>query len=230
MSDPVRLALVGCGRIAQVAHLPAVEKAEGVELVAVCDPSGAVARSVARRYGVAAAYTDQGSVWADGSVEAVIITAPDRFHHGLATEALRAGRHVLVEKPLAASVPEAEDLVGLVDRTGLTLQVGAMKRHDQGVQYARRFIAERLGGARSFSAWYRIGDLRPGIEATLFPRCSPRPGPAGRRERSRPTASDTCSPPTAPTSSTPSGSCSVTWRRWSPGTARTTATTCGRRW
>jgi predicted dehydrogenase len=124
MADPVRLALIGCGRIAQVAHLPAVEKAEGVELVAVSDLSGAVARSVAHRYGVAAAYTDQRSVWADPSVEAVIITAPDRFHHALTTEALRAGRHVLVEKPLTATVPQAEDLVELVDRTGLTLQVG----------------------------------------------------------------------------------------------------------
>jgi predicted dehydrogenase len=169
MSDPVRLALIGCGRIAQVAHLPAVEKAEGVELVAVSDPSGAVAHSVARRYGLAAAYTNQGSVWADESVEAVIITTPDRFHHALTTEALGAGKHVLVEKPLTATVEEAEDLVELVDRTGLTLQVGAMKRHDEGVQYARRFINESLGVARSFNAWYRIGDLRPGIEATLFP-------------------------------------------------------------
>jgi predicted dehydrogenase len=169
MSDRVRLALVGCGRIAQVAHLPAVEKAQGVELVAVSDPSAEVARSVARRYDVAAASTDQGSVWADAGVEAVLITAPDRFHHGLASEALEAGKHALVEKPLTVTVPEAEDLVELVDRTGLTLQVGAMKRHDEGLQYARRFIAERLGVARSFHAWYRIGDLRSGIEATLFP-------------------------------------------------------------
>jgi predicted dehydrogenase len=166
--DPVRLALIGCGRIAQVAHLPAVEKAEGAELVAVCDPSAAVAGSVARRYDVAA-HTDQRSVWADASVEAVIVTAPDRFHHALASEALGAGRHVLVEKPMTATLAEAEDLVALVDRTGLTLQVGAMKRHDEGVRYARRFIAERLGQARSFNAWYRIGDLRPGIEAALFP-------------------------------------------------------------
>jgi predicted dehydrogenase len=180
MVDPVRLALVGCGRIAQVAHLPAVEKAEGVELVAVSDPSGAVARSVARRRGVAA-YTDLGSVWADASVEAVIVAAPDRFHHRLATEALAAGRHVLVEKPLASTVAQAEDLVGLVDRTGLTLQVGAMKRHDQGVRYAGRFIAERLGQVRSFNAWYRIGDLRPGIEAALFPPVVAEPA-AGRRE------------------------------------------------
>jgi predicted dehydrogenase len=180
MVDPVRLALVGCGRIAQVAHLPAVEKAEGVELVAVSDPSGAVARSVARRRGVAA-YTDQGSVWADASVEAVIVAAPDRFHHRLATEALAAGRHVLVEKPLASTVAQAEDLVGLVDRTGLTLQVGAMKRHDQGVRYAGRFIAERLGQVRSFNAWYRIGDLCPGIEAALFPPVVAEPD-ARRRE------------------------------------------------
>jgi predicted dehydrogenase len=168
VADPVRLALIGCGRIAQVAHLPAVENAEGAELVAVCDPSVAVAGSVARRYDVAA-HTDQRSVWADASVEAVIVTAPDRFHHALASEALGAGRHVLVEKPMTATVEEAEDLVALVDRTGLTLQVGAMKRHDEGVRYARRFIAERLGQARSFNAWYRIGDLRPGIEAALFP-------------------------------------------------------------
>jgi predicted dehydrogenase len=168
--DPVRLALVGCGRIAQIAHLPALEKAEGIELVAVSDPSEDVARAVARRYDLSAAHTDQASVWADESIEAVAITAPDRFHHALTTEALKAGKHVLVEKPLTETVQEAEDLVELVDRTGLMLQVGAMKRHDQGLQYARQFVSERLGEARSFNAWYRIGDLRPGIEATLFPR------------------------------------------------------------
>jgi predicted dehydrogenase len=139
-----------------------------------------VAGAVARRYGIAGVHTDPRSVWADASVEAVLIAAPDRFHHRLAAEALRAGRHVLVEKPLTATVSEAEDLVGLVNRTGLTLQVGAMKRHDPGVQYGRRFVAERVGEVRSFAAWYRIGDLRPGIEATLFPPVS---AEAGTRER-----------------------------------------------
>jgi predicted dehydrogenase len=114
------------------------------------------------------------------------VTAPDRFHDALSGDALSAGRHVLVEKPLAATVGEAEDLVGLVDRTGLVPQVGAMKRHDEGVRYARRFVAEGLGQVRSFSAWYRIGDLRPGIEATLFPpvgRASHRPAGGGVQGR-----------------------------------------------
>jgi predicted dehydrogenase len=169
MADRLRLALIGCGRIAQVAHLPAIEKAEGIELVAVSDLSAEVAHAVAARYAIPAAHTDPAPIWADDSVEAVLITAPDRFHHSLAAQALRAGKHVLVEKPLASTVEEAEDLGALVDRTGLVLQVGAMKRHDQGLQYAREFVAHRLGGARSFNAWYRIGNLRTGVEATLFP-------------------------------------------------------------
>jgi predicted dehydrogenase len=169
MSSPVRLALVGCGRIAQVAHLPALEKADGVQLVAVTDPSEDVARAVARRYDLPAAHTDQAPLFADESVEAVLVAAPDRFHYPITTEAMEAGKHVLVEKPLASTVAEAEALAELVKRTGLVLQVGAMKRHDQGLQYAKQFVDERLGEVRSFNAWYRIGDLRPGIEATLFP-------------------------------------------------------------
>jgi predicted dehydrogenase len=170
MNEPLRLALIGCGRIAQVAHLPALEKAKGIQLVAVSDPAEDLARAVARRYDVPRAYADQSQVLADEAVEAVLVAAPDRFHYPITAAALRAGKHALVEKPLASTVDESQQLVDLVEQTGLVLQVGAMKRHDPGVQYARRFVRERLGEVRSFNAWYRIGDLRPGMEATLFPR------------------------------------------------------------
>jgi predicted dehydrogenase len=170
MTEPVRVGLIGCGRIAQVAHLPALEKANGIQLVAVSDPSEDVRRAVARRYDVPQAYADHPQVLADELVEAVLVAAPDRFHYPIAAAALSAGKHVLVEKPLASTVDESEKLVDLVEQTGLVLQVGAMKRHDPGVQYARRFLNERLGEVRSFNAWYRIGDLRPSIETALFPR------------------------------------------------------------
>jgi predicted dehydrogenase len=165
--EPVRIALIGCGRIAQVAHLPALEKASGLRLVAVRDPGPEVAAAVARRYGVAA--TDQDTLLKDPAVEAILVAAPDRFHHPIAAAALAAGKHVLVEKPLATTSAEAADLAAMVERSGLVLQVGAMKRHDPGLAYARSFVTERLGEPRSFTAWYRIGDLRPGIEETLFP-------------------------------------------------------------
>ncbi|HET9173446.1 MAG TPA: Gfo/Idh/MocA family oxidoreductase [Actinospica sp.] len=167
----VRLGLIGCGRIAQVAHLPALEKADGVELVVVCDPSEGVAEAVAARYGIGAHVADADAVFENGRVEAVLIAVPDRFHCALAESALRAGKHVLVEKPLASDSGEAARLVALQAATGLTLQVGSNKRHDPGVSFARDFIASgRLGEARSFHLWYRIGSIRPGVEATLFPR------------------------------------------------------------
>ena len=169
MTDLVRIALIGCGRIAQVAHLPALEKAQGIDLVAVSDPSQDVAEAVARRYGVPDAYCDVTQIWNDPAIEAVVIAAPDRFHYHLTSAALRAGKHVLVEKPLASTAQECAALAELVAQTGLRLQVGAMKRHDAGLQFARSFIGDRLGEPSSFHAWYRIGDLRSGIEATLFP-------------------------------------------------------------
>ncbi|MFC4948692.1 Gfo/Idh/MocA family protein [Pseudonocardia sp. GCM10023141] len=170
MTDRVRVALVGCGRIAQVAHLPALEKANGIELVAVCDPSEHVALAVAARYGIDAVHIEAKEVFADPGVEAVLIAAPDRFHFDLVEDALEAGKHVLIEKPIASTVEQAARLVEMVAAAGVTLQVGSMKRHDPGLQFTRRFVREKVGEVRSFNAWYRIGSLRPGIEATLFPR------------------------------------------------------------
>ena len=169
--DAVRLGVIGCGRIAQVAHFPALDKADGIEVVVVCDQSEQVARAVAARYGIGAYVTEAAEVLENPQVEAVLIAVPDRFHRELAEAALRAGKHVLVEKPLASTVEEARQLVGVQAETGLTLQVGSMKRHDPGLSFACDFVAAgRLGEVRSFHAWYRIGTIRPGVEATLFPR------------------------------------------------------------
>ena len=179
VTGPVRIAVVGCGRITQAAHLPALEKAEGVELAALSDTNESVLEAVARRHGVRAAHTDVSRVWDAPDVEAVLVAASDRFHFDLATQALRAGKHVLVEKPLASNLAQAEALVETVARSGRKLQVGAMKRHDAGLEFAHRFVRESLGEARSFNAWYRIGDLRSGIEATLFPRLHGDPEAAG---------------------------------------------------
>jgi predicted dehydrogenase len=115
-------------------------------------------------------HTDPAEVLADGGLEAVLIATPDRFHFDLTSAALHAGKHVLVEKPLASTVQQCTQLVELVAHTGLKLQVGAMKRHDPGLRFAREFVTSKLGEVRSFHAWYRIGTIRAGVEHTLFPR------------------------------------------------------------
>ncbi len=168
MSD-LGIAVIGAGRIAQAAHLPALARAEGAQLVGLCDPSAVLSSQVAARYGVPG-YAHVDDLLAAPGVEAVIVAVPDRLHLPLASAALEAGKHVLVEKPLAASVGEAEQLAAAAARTGLKLQVGAMKRYDPGVQYAADAVRNTIGQVLSASVWYRVmSALRPPTEATHFP-------------------------------------------------------------
>ena len=139
---PLRLGVVGAGRISQVAHLPAATKAERVQLTAICDSSPVVVAKVAQRYGVGG-FTDMGR-FLDQGLDAVLIATPDPSHLALAVQALDAGKHVLVEKPLADTLAAAEELSRKAADLGLKLQVGAMKRHDPGVEYARRALP-RIG-------------------------------------------------------------------------------------
>ena len=163
---PVRLGVIGCGRIAQAAHLPAVAKTDEVELIAVCDPSVALAEGVGGRYGVRA-YVSSEQLLGD-DIEAVIIATPDRFHHPLGVRSLEAGKHVLMEKPLAATSEQASALAELAAARNLRLQTGAMKRHDPGIAFARRHLGE-IGDIVSFSSTYRIPAMRAAIEHTVFP-------------------------------------------------------------
>jgi predicted dehydrogenase len=162
----LRLGIVGTGRISQVAHLPAATKADRVKLVAVCDSSPSVVGQVAARYGVRAC-TDVADLLDE--VEAVLVATPDRSHFPIAADALRAGKHVLVEKPLADTVAAAEELSRMAADRNLKLQVGAMKRHDPGMEFARRSRGP-IGPVLTAQAWYRVmSALRPPTEGTLFP-------------------------------------------------------------
>lgn len=168
MSD-IGIGLIGTGRIAQAAHLPAIAKADGCRLVAVCDPSPMLVHVIARRYGVDA-FLSAEELLAHPLVEAVIVAVPDRLHLPVGRQALRAGKHVLIEKPLAGSVGEAQQLAAAVAKSGLILQVGAMKRHDPGVQFAADAVHGRIGTVLSSSLWYRVhAGLREPSEATHFP-------------------------------------------------------------
>lgn len=168
--EPVRLGILGAGRIAQVAHLPAFRHASSVELIGIYDPSAFLRDGIARVHETTSFQSLQ-ALLDDPRIEAVVIAAPDRFHASTTVECLRAGKHVLVEKPLAPTVAEAETVERALRDTGLVVQVGAMKRHDPGVRFAARATRERIGRIISATLWYRVmGSLRPSTEATYFPR------------------------------------------------------------
>jgi len=150
----LRIGVVGCGPIAQFAHFEACRKARNAELYAICDVAPDLVARMAALHAPRAAYHDYAAMLADPQVEAVIIATADQFHVPLAMEALAAGKHVLVEKPLGVTVEECEALCARVRETGLVLQVGTMKRFDPGITFAQRFIREEIGQLLALKAWY----------------------------------------------------------------------------
>lgn len=167
--DKVRIGLVGCGSISQFAHLPALAKADNVELVALCEGCKDLLKTMGTRYGVSNLFTDYTSFLAERDIDAVILAVADQLHVPLAIQALEAGKHVLIEKPLGTDVEECKRLVDIVKKSGKVVQVGSMKRHDPGIEYAQRFITERMGQRLSINAWYCDSYYRYQLQKTLLP-------------------------------------------------------------
>src|SRR5262245_19316451 len=129
-SRQLRLGILGCGPIAQFAHFDACRKARNAELYALCDVAEDLLARMAAIHEPRVTYTDYSRMLADPQVEAVLIAVADQYHVPLARQALAAGKHVLIEKPLGVAVEECAALRDEAQRTGLTVQVGNNRRFD----------------------------------------------------------------------------------------------------
>jgi len=106
----ITLGIIGCGWVTETLHLPVVRQLDGIRLHSACDALDGRLRLVERRFGVPRLYSDWTGLIADPDLDAVLIATPGDSHLLLASAALAAGKHVLVEKPLALTVPDAEAL------------------------------------------------------------------------------------------------------------------------
>ena len=97
---PVRLGVLGTGAVNQIVHMPILTGRSDVEVVAVSDADVPKAKAIAARFGVKRVLTDQQLLEGD-LVDGVVISTPNHLHEEQAMAALRAGKHVLVERPLA---------------------------------------------------------------------------------------------------------------------------------
>lgn len=150
----LRVGVLGCGPIAQFAHLEACTKARNADLHAICDTAPDLLARMQATYAVPHAYGDYDAMLADPEVEAVIVATSDAFHVPMSIRALEAGKAVLCEKPIGIAVGEVEELRDVVARTGRILQVGHMKRFDPGLEAAREFIMTEMGELLALKAWY----------------------------------------------------------------------------
>ena len=131
----IRIGIVGLGQIARNRHVPTIVASADVTLAALADPRGGEPVE-----GVAIA-ADHRAMLADASIEAVVICTPPAARFAIAREALLAGKHVVLEKPPAATMGEAEALVQLAAREKRVLFATWHSQYNTAVEEARRFLA-----------------------------------------------------------------------------------------
>ena len=141
MSDPIRIAVIGAGAIAQVAHLPALRKISGVEIAAICDNDLSKAQALAARFEVKDTYDDIEEVLKYADADAAVICTPNHLHEIHVVAALSAGLHVLCERPLSLSSHGVENVLKASERYGKRVLVGMNHRFRSDVQVVRGFLA-----------------------------------------------------------------------------------------
>jgi predicted dehydrogenase len=140
MSEATRIGIIGAGAITQIAHLPALSKMRGVDVVAICDNDRAKARSVADRFGVPDTSTDIEDLLELEEIDAVIVATPNHLHEPHVLAALAAGKDVLCERPVALSSRGVERILTAANRYGRKVIVGNNHRFRTDVQALERFI------------------------------------------------------------------------------------------
>lgn len=143
----IRIGVVGCGLIGQMMHLPHLKELhELYELVALCDVSPGTLKYVGDYYGVSKRHTDHHALLKE-SLDAVVVLSADS-HGAVIVDALKAGKHVLTEKPMCFSLREADEILAAHKRAGTVCMVAYMKRYDPGFRYAQPLI-QRLKGLQA---------------------------------------------------------------------------------
>jgi myo-inositol 2-dehydrogenase/D-chiro-inositol 1-dehydrogenase len=138
--EQIRLGIIGAGPIVEKKHLPALAEVREISVVAVCRRNAEALHQVADRFRVAARYTDYRALLEHEGIDAVLIAAGPPAQSQMVKDAAAAGKHILVEKPLAESSAEAAAMGEAAEAANVHFQVGFNKRFYHGYQLARRTI------------------------------------------------------------------------------------------
>lgn len=148
---PVRVAVIGAGLIAQRAHLPAYAAAEEAELAAIVSGHRETAEAAARQFGNPLVLDSWEAAVADPDIDAIDICTPNSLHATIAIAAAKAGKHVLVEKPMATSLSEADAMIAAARKAGVLLAVAHNLRFVPIYSAMQQLLADGAIG-RIFSA------------------------------------------------------------------------------
>ncbi len=153
----VNVAVIGVGAWGRN-HVRIYKELNNSELISICDINEVKAREVAERYGVSWT-TDYTEILDNKEIEAISICTPASTHVKIALDAIRSGKHVLVEKPMGGDVRKADMIVKEANKRNVLIYVGFVERFNPGVRKVRELIQKgEIGGiilisSRRFSTW-----------------------------------------------------------------------------
>ena len=153
----LRIGLVGVGAAAQINHIPALKRLEGVEIVALCDRDPEKAARVAQKFGVPQSSGRFDDLLANDELDAVDLCTPNFLHAPMATAALEAGKHVLCERPLARSAEEAAAMTRAAKKSDRVLMCALQHRFRADAQLLKKFVEKGDLGELFFAkaGWLR---------------------------------------------------------------------------
>ncbi len=146
MSNTIRVCLIGAGRVAKVHASSLVNHVPGASLVAIVDPVEAVLHETAERFEISSRFQSFQDALDGEPFEAVVITTPTFTHADLAVAAAQAGKHILLEKPMALDLAECDRILQAAEDHRVLLQLGFMRRFDpEFAAAAQRIQAGEIG-------------------------------------------------------------------------------------
>jgi predicted dehydrogenase len=144
-ASKLRLAVVGCGAIAEQGHLPAALQVQEVLVTALVDKNKTRANDLARQFGVGTATCSLDGI--EKLSDAVILCLPHHLHCPMALDLMQRGMHVLVEKPMALNTAECDQMIAAAEKARVVLAVGLMRRYFRCALYLKQILASGVMGA-----------------------------------------------------------------------------------
>ena len=169
----IKIGIIGCGKIAQVRHIPEYAENPDAKLAAFFSPNRARAQEQADKYG-GKVYDTAEALLADPDIDAVSICAANYAHAELSIQALNAGKHVLCEKPMATTLADCEAMVECAKKNGKFLMIGHNQRLAKAHMEAKRLIdAGLIGDIITFRTSFGHGGpetwaIKPGKDTWFF--------------------------------------------------------------
>jgi len=141
MNRKIRLGVIGAGSFGYY-HLDAISKVHTAETVALCDKDFKKAQELGEKFGITDLYEDYNELLKREDIDAVTLPLPDQVHKEITIAALKAGKHVLCEKPMSLDLNECKEMIKVAEETGKQLMVGQVGRYTPGFLEAKKLLNE----------------------------------------------------------------------------------------